>query len=239
MLESKFKIFILISISLVLTTAIFIYFNPAEQVKVSSFNNSVDLIFDSSINNIEVNLSEQERQGITEQIKTLQKKLNDFSSQQGVNLSESYLLLGINYESLGLLDKARQSYLWASQQNPFISVPWSNLGSLYEQVGDYELAKQALKKATEIEPTMVINWSKLIELNRYRLGSNQGAIRELYNKSFLATDHNLDLHHSFARYLENIGSIQDAILEYRFIISKNNKDQIASQELARLTGKIR
>ncbi len=189
------------------------------------------------IEHIDTHLSAHDQAVVRSRIADYQTELTAQAGKEGVNLSELYLNLGNSYQFLGELEHARQAYLKAAQQNPFIAVPWGNLGTLYQTMGSPALAKAALEKAVLLEPTITVNWGKLIDLTRYKLGGTDTDLRALFARAFKATSNELDLHRTFARYLEDVGDIAGAKLEWRYVLSHDPKDQVAKLELARLSAR--
>lgn len=190
------------------------------------------------VEKVTVNLTPEQQKKIEQDIADLKNRIKIRNTGPEPDLAMVYIKLGIDYEVLGELGKAREAYLDASKERAGLFIPWSNLGSLYQQMGSDKLAKEALEKALALAPAESINWEKWLEFNRLRLKLDDASLRDLYAQAFKATNDNLNLHRLFARYLEEVKDEMAALDQWQFILEVDPFDKGAEAEATRLRNKL-
>lgn len=185
-----------------------------------------------SVERADVQIDDTMRRHFLEKIQ--QKKQGIASGDlSNPDVALNYLLIGIDYETLGEFCMAENAFKEAATTDSDNPIPWSNLGSLYQKMDQNDLALDAFKKALSIDETSVLTWSKLLEFYQYRIRVSPSEIGVLYKQAFKATNDDYSLHLQYIRYLEEIG-IRDAVVqEWDYLLKKNPKDERAQKELKR------
>lgn len=201
------------------------------------------------VSKVDVNLDYTEREKVDQKIKDTEAEIKNRPIPQSgdevamgeyrVAKMRDYLQVGINYETLGELENARQAYIKAAEEYPAGSVAWANLGTLYQKMGRNDLAKQALEKAVELEPGMPINWQKLLDLHRNKLDTLPSDIRTIYARAFQQTNNAVQVRIQFAQFLEGINDLKGAMDEWAGIAEGSPENSAAAKaEIARIKAKL-
>lgn len=186
--------------------------------------------------NITVNLSEDIRQKIENDIKAKQKIINDANALLNDKTS-AYLVLGIDYETLGQRDMEEEAFMGAGRLQPTSYLPWGNLATLYAEEGDNVAAAKAFEKAINMAPHDVQLWQKYLDFDRYKLRLTGQDMKNQFAAAFATTNDDLYIHRLYASYLEDTGEITAAINQWQYIASKDPNDKIAKKEIDRLKAK--
>ena len=90
--------------------------------------------------NVEVDLTDKERQEIYAQIQNIQAQIKEYDGPEGTIPHLKMINLAREYQKLGDYEKAIDTYKMAQEDGYRVRVFLNNLGKLYEKVGEYDLA---------------------------------------------------------------------------------------------------
>ncbi len=237
--QDRFKVFLSLAAVIVIVAGVLVWFNSSGRwPRLGSGESAVQ---DKLTAKIEVSLTPEQRAKFEEAVKKYQDQISRGDSQGERTMLRPYLYLGINYESLGELELARQAYLKAAEVNGASDIPWSNLGSLYQQMGSLRLGKEALLTAVRLNPSNSLAWQKLIEIY-FKMNETEANLNALYNEAIAKATNKTELIRDYALYLEQKGEIDKAIAQWQIILSgATDKAQVSgiNQKIKELQAKTK
>ena len=156
----------------------------------------------------------------------VEKVINDYSKQNFMaarkkaeallniypNNSFLYNLLGLCFQNLGQLGKAKELFLKSTQLDKSNFSALNNLGNIFKRLGEFELSENYFKIALKINPNhidTIINYGSLY----YELNDPHEAIK-LYKKALIINDKIFQPHYNLALAYLSLGSLKEA--EYHF-----------------------
>ena len=151
---------------------------------------------------------------------------------------EEYLQQGIQYESIGELDKAISAYQKAAQVKPEAYVPYSNIGSIYRQNKEFAKAEEAFKKALSIDPKSISVYRKLYELYRYDFRKHPNQMTLFFSDALKKTDNNIDLMKLYAFYLEDINDLEPALAIWKAFLQAEPNNELYVAKIKSLEARI-
>ncbi len=223
-IQDRFKLFLIMAGVVLIAAGLLVWFNsPVRWPRLGGGESATQ---DKLTAKVEVSLTPEQRAKFEEAVKKYQDQIARGDSQGERTMLRPYLYLGINYESLGELELARQAYLKAAEVNVASDIPWSNLGSLYQAMGSLRLSKEALLTAVRLNPQNSLVWQKLIEVY-FKMNETDANIEALYEEAMAKATSKVELIRDYALYLEQKGEIGKAIKEWQIILSQaTDKAQI-------------
>lgn len=236
--QDRFKVFLSLAAVIIVAAAVLIWLN--QNGRFGRVGGGDSVAQEKLTTKVAVNLTPSQRAAFEEAVKKYQDQIARGDSQGERTMLRPYLYLGINYESLGELELARQAYLNAAAVNQASDIPWSNLGSLYQQMGSLRLAKEALMTATRLNPQNSLAWQKLIELY-FKMNETEASIEALYRQAIDAAGAKHELVRDYALYLEQKGEIDQAILQWQILLqqAQGAQAQGIEQKIKELQAKIK
>lgn len=179
-----------------------------------------------------------------EQTKIYTDRLADAQSRlaQAQNDEEKYNIYiyeGYQYYGLGKYLLAKKSYLKAIEIVPNKYDAYSALFQVQLDMTDFDGARESILKAIQSYPSNADIWNKYILLEQEKFNATADQIKVLYEEALAKTNNNSDVVITYATFLESVGQINQAILQWQKAIEVNpSKTEVYQAEITRLQAKL-
>lgn len=224
------KIFKAIIAVVILILAIFVYIRLSTPMEIPSPEEITEA----------VNLTAEEKAKIEASVSDMMKKIETCQVDgDNSNCYMFYLQLGINYEGLGKITRAIESYNLASKEKPDLATPYSNIGSIYRRLKDFGKAEEYFKKALSITPNNPVVYGKMYELYFYDMKKLPDEMISFFSEALKNTNDDPSVARMYAFYSENINDIQSALDIWKIILSKEPDNTAAKTKIKQLEEKIK
>jgi tetratricopeptide (TPR) repeat protein len=132
---------------------------------------------------------------------------SDLTQDQRFNalMSKGFQLYG-----LGKLEQSIEWYVKAAEVRPEDPNAYVAMYTSQLDMQDNRAAQKSIKQALELQPLNADAWKKYIVLERERFRAGNETLDGLYQEALSKTGHNIDIHTSYAVFLEGIGNLQGA-----------------------------
>ena len=191
----------------------------------------------SFIQEIDRNLSPEDRKVYEDRLVEAEKYIAEAQDNQAK--SDALIYKAVQLSGLGQLALARDVFLEAVDINPENYNIYVHLYQVYFEMGDYKHAVSSIKKSLELKPNNPDAWKKYILLEKEKSKLSNGEINDLYFQALQKTLGHVDIHTSYAVFLEEIGNLEWAKDHWQKAIAAYPTNRVIYEaEIARLDQKM-
>ena len=221
----------------ILTTKDKIWFSVAGLVVVAIIGAIIYFGKPLTVITVPVEITAEQRANTEKQIADIRQQLENCESEAD-KCYELYLQLGINYESLGEISRAIDTYEDAIDAKGDTYVPYSNIGSIYARLKDFAKAEEFYKKAIEISPNNASVYTKLFELYFYNQQKSYFEMEAFFPIALKDTNYDPNIVRLYAYWADSVNDPATAIKAWKAVLQYEPDNEAAKQKLEAATKKL-
>jgi tetratricopeptide (TPR) repeat protein len=183
-----------------------------------------------------VGMSDVRRAEIASEINGIKLKIGQFDKSTGTDkdLFEMYGKLGMAQYSLGRLADAEETFKKMLDIVPNHIGAMNTLFSIYRDELDFINAEKTIKIVISLYSTDWNIWRSYLDLERFQFMLSPDELDKLMRQALEKTGFDVNILSYYAKYLEEIGNIDGAIIYWNMAKGKEPKNALFAKEVLRL-----